>query len=329
MTEIAGATSTYEVDRGNREDLWDVISNISPMDRPFTSNIPRIKAKATRHDWLADSLATASSNKHLEGDVTSFSTAIAVTKLANTCQILKKAFVITGTQEAVDKAGRKSEIKYQLQKAGNELLRDLEWTCLSTQIGSVGSQTVVRNMAGAEAWIPSTDNSGNGVRGGGGDSSGSTAAYTSPGGGVVTGGTNTALTSTGLLTALGLAWADGGDVDTIMTNTFQRKGIKGFGNLATNQIQLNKSGEAAKIVDSVEVYVSDFGKHKLVLNRFMSQETVLCLQMDKWAIAELRPMFTETLAKTGDGEARHIIWEGTLVCRNPNASAKISDCTTA
>jgi hypothetical protein len=329
MVEIAGATSTYDQSAANREDLWDIISNISPMERPFTANIARVKAKATRHDWLTDGLATATTNKHLEGDVTSFTTATTITKLSNTCQILKKAFVITGTQEAVDKAGRKSEIKYQLQKAGNELLRDLEFACLSTQVGSAGSQTVIRQMAGAEAWIPSTDNSGNGVRGGGADSSGSTAAYTSPGGGVVTGGTNTALTSTGLLTALGLAWTDGGNPDTIMTNTFQRSKIKGFGNLATNQIQLNKSGEAAKIVDSVEVFISDFGKHKLVLNRFMSNETVLCLEMDKWAVAELRPMFTETLAKTGDGEARHIIWEGTLVCRNPDASAKVSDCTTA
>jgi hypothetical protein len=328
MTEIAGATSTYDMSASNREDLWDVISNISPMDRPFTQNIERIRAKATRHDWLTDSLNSASSNKQLEGDVTSFSTAVAITKLSNTCQIMKKAFVVTGTQEAVDKAGRRSEIKYQLQKAGNELLRDLEWTALSAQVGSAGSQTVARAMAGAEAWIPSTDNSGNGVRGGAADSSGSTAAYTSPGGGAVADGTNTTLSSTGLLTALGLAWTDGGDVDTIMTNTFQRSRIKGFGNLATNQIQLNKSGEAAKIVDSVEVYLSDYGKHKLVLNRHLRPETVMCFQMDKWALAELRPMFTETLAKTGDGESRHIIWEGTLVCRNPDASAKISDCTT-
>jgi hypothetical protein len=326
MTEIAGATSTYETDRGNREDLWDVISNISPMDRPFTQNIDRIRAKATRHDWLTDSLATAAANKHLEGDVTSFTTAMTMTKLSNTTQILKKAFVITGTQEAVDKAGRRSEIKYQLQKAGNELLRDLEFACLSAQVGSAGSQTVARQMAGAEAWIPTADNGGNGVTN---STEGSTAAYTSPGGGVVTDGTNSALTSTNLLTALGYSWTDGGDVDTILTNTFQRGVIRGFGNLATNQIQLNKSGEAAKLIDSVEVYVSDFGKHKLVLSRHLRQDTVLCLTMDKWALAELRPMFTETLAKTGDGEARHIIWEGTLVCRNPDASAKVQDCTTA
>jgi hypothetical protein len=72
-----------------------------------------------------------------------------------------------------------------------------------------------------------------------------------------------------------------------------------------------------------------YGKHKLVLNRFMRPETVMCFQMDKWALAELRPMTTETLAKTGDGEKRHVLWEGTLVCRNPNSSAKVSDCTTA
>jgi hypothetical protein len=324
MAQVTGTTDSYQ-QSGLREDLWDVISNISPMERPFTSNIDRISAKARTHSWLTDSLASATSNKHIEGDDTTYTTAVTVTTLSNTCQIMKKSFIVSGTLEAVDKAGRKSEIKYQLKKAGQELLRDLEWTALSPQVGTAGGSGTARQMAGAEAWIPSSDNSGNGYR----MSSGSTAAYSSPGGGVVTDGANAALTSTALLTALEYAWVDGGDVDTIMTNTFQRKAIRGFGNLATNQIQLNKSGEGTKLVDSVEVYVSDYGKHKLVLNRFMRPETVMCFQMDKWALAELRPLTTETLAKTGDGEKRQVLWEGTLVCRNPNASAKVSDCTTA
>jgi len=328
MAQVTGTTDSYQ-QAGLREDLWDVISNISPMERPFSSNIDRITAKARVHDWLTDSLAAASSNKQIEGDDTTYVTAVTVTKLSNTCQILKKSFIVSGTLEAVDKAGRKSEIKYQLMKAGNELLRDLEFTLVGNQVATAGGSGTARQMAGVEAWIPSTDNSGNGVRGGGGDSSGSTAVYASPGGGVVTDGTNTALTSVGLLTALGLAWDDGGDVDTIMTGRFQRSKIRTFGNLATNQIQLNKSGEAAKLIDSVEVYVTDYGKHKLVLNRFMRNEVALCLQMDKWALATLRPMNTEKLAKTGDAEKHHVIMEATLVCRNPNASAKVSDCTTA
>jgi len=253
MAQATGTTDSYQ-QAGLREDLWDVISNISPMERPFTSNIDRISAKARTHEWLTDSLATASSNKHIEGDDTTFTTAVTVTKLANTCQILKKAFIVSGTLEAVDKAGRKSEIKYQLKKAGQELLRDLEWAAMSPQNGTVGGSGTARQMAGAEAWIPSSENGGNGFR----LSSGSTAAYSSPGGGVVSDGTNVALTSTALLTSLEYAWLDGGDVDTIMTNTFQRKAIRGFGNLAQNQIQLNKSGEAAKLIDSVEVYISDW-----------------------------------------------------------------------
>jgi len=175
MAQVTGTTDSYQ-QGGLREDLWDVISNISPMERPFTSNIDRITAKARTHEWLTDSLATASSNKQIEGDDTTFTTAVTVTKLANTCQILKKSFIVSGTLEAVDKAGRKSEVKYQLMKAGNELLRDLEWTLLSPQQATVGGSGTARQMAGAEAWIPSTDNSGNGVRGGNADSSGSTAA---------------------------------------------------------------------------------------------------------------------------------------------------------
>lgn len=328
MAQVTGTTDSYR-QAGLREDLFDVISNISPMERPFTANIKRIKANARTHEWLGDTLAAASSNKQIEGDDTTFTTAVTVTRFANTCQIMKKSFIVSGTLEAVDKAGRKSEVKYQLMKAGNELLRDLEWAALSPQVGSAGGSGTARQMAGAEAWIPSTDNSGNGVRGGNADSSGSTAAYSSPGGGVVTDGTNTTLSSTGLLTALGLAWDDGGEPDTIMTNRFQRNKIRGFGNLATNQIQLNKGGEAAKLIDSVEVYVSDFGKHKLVMNRFMRQETVLCLEMEKWALATLRPMKTEQLAKTGDAEKHQVIMEATVVCRNPDANAKVSDCTTA
>ena len=328
MAQVTGTTDSYR-QSGLREDLWDVISNISPMERPFTQNIERVKAKATTHSWITDSLATATSNKQIEGDDATFATAVTVTKLSNTCQILRKTFLVSGTLESVDKAGRASEVKYQLMKAGNEILRDLEWAALSPQIGSAGGSGTARQMAGAEAWIPSTDNNGNGVRGGNANSSGSTAAYTSPGGGVVTDGTNTTLTSTGLLTALGLAWDDGGEVDTILTGKFQRNIIRGFGNLATNNITLNKGGEAVKLVDSVEVYVSDYGKHKLVLSRFMRPETVLCLDMSKWAMATLRPLSTESLAKTGDAEKRMMLMEATLVCRNPDASAKVSDLTTA
>ena len=53
MAQVTGTTDSYQ-QGGLREDLWDVISNISPMERPFTSNIDRITAKARTHEWLTD-----------------------------------------------------------------------------------------------------------------------------------------------------------------------------------------------------------------------------------------------------------------------------------
>lgn len=324
MAIPAGTTDTYE-QVGQREELHDVISNISPMDRPFTSNISRMSGKATYTTWLKDSLAAAALNAQLEGDDASFATSVTVVKLGNYQQIHRKAFVISGSLEAVDKAGRKSEVKYQLMKAGKELMRDIEFAALGMQESSEGGAGTARQMGGAASWIPSSENGGNGYR----MSSGSTAAFASGKTGVVTPGTNVTLTSTALLTALGYAWDDGGEVDTILTGKHNRGLIRSFGNLATNQIQLNKSGEGVKLIDSVEVYVTDYGKHKLVLSRFQDEENVFCFDMATWGLSYLRPVSQEVLAKTGDGEKRMLIAECTLVCRNPDANAKIQDLTTA
>jgi hypothetical protein len=325
MAQVAGTTDTYD-QAGLREELHDVISNISPMDRPFTSNIDQVSGKARYTEWLKDSLAAAALNAQIEGDDASYTTAVTVTRLGNYQQIFRKSFIVSGTLDAVDKAGRKSEVKYQLMKAGKELMRDIEFAALGMQQSSAGgSGTARRIMGGAASWIPTTDNSGNGER----MSAGSTAAFASGITGTVTAGTNVTLTSTALLNALGYAWDDGGETDTILTGKFNRKIIRTFGNLATNQIQLNKSGEAAKLIDSVEVYVTDFGKHKLVLSRFQDEENVFCFDMKTWAMSYLRPVMTETLAKTGDAEKRMLIAEATLVCRNPDANAKVQDCATA
>jgi len=324
MAEAAGTTTTYD-QAGLREELHDVISNISPMDRPFTSNIGTLSGKARFTEWLKDDLASAALNAQVEGDEASFTTAVTVTRLGNYQQIFRKAFIISGTLDSVDKAGRKSEVKYQLMKAGKELMRDIEFSALGMQESSAGGASTARQMGGVGSWIPTSENGGNGYR----MSAGSTAAFASGVTGVVTPGTNVTLTSTALLTALQYAWVDGGETDTILTGPHNRKIIRTFGNLATNQIQLNKSGEAATLIDSVEVYVTDYGKHKLVLSRFQDEENVYCLDMKTWALSYLRPVSQHTLAKTGDAEKRMLIAEATLVCRNPDANAKVQDLTTA
>ena len=105
------------------------------------------------------------------------------------------------------------------------------------------------------------------------------------------------------------------------------RGIRKDDEIVCSCKRLQAAERRVKINDLHGTY--RYGKHRLVMNRFMRPETVLCLQMDKWALATLRPMKSEELAKTGDGTKHQVIMEATLVCRNPNASAKVSDCTTA
>ena len=108
---------------GNREDLTDLISNIAPTETPFYSMVPRVKARMTKHEHQTDSLAAPASNRNLEGDDSAVNTAVPTTRVFNFTQIFKKTIQVSGTQEVVDKAGRDSEIAYQLMKRGKEIKR--------------------------------------------------------------------------------------------------------------------------------------------------------------------------------------------------------------
>jgi hypothetical protein len=83
----------------------------------------KVKAKAVNHEWQTDELAAAASNANIEGDDSSTNTAVPTVRLNNYCQIFKKTIQVSGTQESVNKAGRDSEIAYQLMKRGKEIKR--------------------------------------------------------------------------------------------------------------------------------------------------------------------------------------------------------------
>ena len=53
---------------GMREDLSDVIYNISPTDTPIMSSIGKTSATAVYHEWQTDSLSAATTaNAAVEG----------------------------------------------------------------------------------------------------------------------------------------------------------------------------------------------------------------------------------------------------------------------
>lgn len=298
---------------GNREDLSDVIYNISPTDTPFQAAIDKNKANAVLHEWQTDALAAAAQNAQLEGDdIATLGAVTPTSRVANRCQIAYKTVIVSGTQDAVSKAGRKKEIVYQLMLRSKELRRDMEFDLTNNQAPVVGNSTTARALRPLCSWYST-----NVQRGATGSSGSSTTAATD--------GTQRALTETLLKTALQQAWTAGGDPDMVMVGAFNKTVISGFsGSNTRTQDTSNK-----KLVAAIDVYVSDFGTHKIVANRFSRARDVHVLDTSMWAVSTLRPMQTVDLAKTGDATKGMVLAEYTLESRQEASSAIVADCTTS
>jgi len=297
---------------GNREDLSDMIYNISPTETPFMGAIGKTTASAVLHEWQTDALAAAGANAQLEGDETSFGAVTATSRLGNRCQISSKSVVVSGTQDEVKKAGRTREMTYQLMLRSKELRNDQEFTLTNNQAPVVGNSTTARALRPLCSWYTTNDSRG----ASGADGSTTTAA---------TDGTQRALTESLCKTVMQNVWTAGGDVDMWMTGAFNKTVISGFsGNHTRTQDTVNK-----KLVTALDVYASDFGTHKIVANRFSRSRDLHMLDTSMWAMAVLRPTKTYDLAKTGDATKALVLTEYTLEARNEAASGIVADLTTS
>jgi hypothetical protein len=320
MAQVSGTTDSYDI-VGIAEDVEDAIFMISPTDTPLLTMAKRKTATATNHQWQTDSLAAAGANRQIEGDDASYTTASPTVMLSNRTQISRKTVIVSRTADKVKKYGRARELARIVTKQGKEIKRDVEYALVRDQASSVGGSATARSSAGLESMI-----SGNRVL------STSSTAGTTPGysGGdwaAPTDGTaTTTLTEAFLKTALEAAWVDGGDPGTIMSNTFQKKMASAFvGASAYDGFQGPQGKTQGAIIGAVDVYVSDFGSHKWVLNRYMKTTTVFCLDPEFISVAWLDPFKLHDLAKTGDAEKKMLIGEFTLVNDNPDAHSKLQD----
>lgn len=321
MAQATGTTDSYDL-VGLAEDVEDVIFNISPTETPFLTMAKRKKATATLHQWQTDSLSAAAANRAIEGDDSTYATASPTTMLSNYTQISKKTVMVSGTADAVRKYGRKEEFAYQIAKRGKELKRDIELALVTNQASSAGGSGTARSSAGIESMIT------NRVLGTG-NTTGTTPGYASGTWSAPTDGTATAMTEGDLVSALELAWQDGGDPGTIMVNSALKRKIATFGGANKfSGVQVNQGRTAqAVVIGGVDLYISDFGEHKVVLNRYMRAGTLLCLDKEYMSVAFLRPIKFEERAKTGDATRGEILTEYTLVAENPDAHSKIMSVT--
>ena len=316
MAQPSNTFDSYDAN-GIREDLENVIYNISPEETPFYSSLKKVKATNTYHEWQTDSLRSSADNKHIEGDDTTASAMTGTSRLGNYTQIFKNAVTIPDTDEGLDKAGRSAEMAYQTLKIAKEQKLDIEKALFSSNARVSGSATVARELAGAPAWMKSNiTNAGTG-----------NAAPTGDGTDTRTDGTQTAFTQADFDSAMQSVWSNGGRPDSVYLSAYQMNIALGFtGN--NNQRSAVQAGDK-KVVKSLDVYVTPWGTVEFTPTRENRGRDVFIMQNDMWCCAALRPTKNTALAKTGDSTKRQVLTELTLICKNEAASAMVVDCSTS
>ncbi len=311
----ANRKTTYD-SPANREDLVDIVYNVDPWDCPFITRIPSTSATAVLHEWPIDSLRAAnSSNAILEGEEATINASVNPLRRTNYVQLLNETAMVSNTQEHVMQAGVDDEMDYQLVKKTKELRRDLETICLGNQAKAAGDKTTnPRNLASVQSWIATNYQQATGATGG--------AAPTGDGSDTRTSATGAGtFDETKFQDAASAAWDSGGNPDMVLLDAAQKKIFSTFTGNATRF----KGAEDKQLVATIDIYDGDFGEYEVVPDRFIDAEYVALLETSMWALAELQPLYSEPLAKTGNAEKQLLVWEATIEARNEKASACVAD----
>ena len=300
MAIVTNTFTTFDA-KGIREDLSNIITNIAPEETPYMSNIRKESISNSLFEWQTDTLAAAATNKQLEGDdVTSFDSVTATVRLQNYAQISRKTIVLSATEETVNKAGRKSELAYQIAKRSSELKRDQEFTFLNGAIAAAGNTTTARGTASLQAFIKTNVDM---------QTNGSSPSYTTLPNSSRTDGNVRTFTETILKNVIQQVWTAGGTPKILMVGPVNKQRVSGFAGIASSRFNIDGGARPATIIGAADIYVSDFGNVSVIAQRFQRERDAFVIDPEYAGVVTLRPYQQIELAKTGDAEKRMLIVE--------------------
>lgn len=296
-----GTFQTYAA-VGNREDLIDIITNISPTDTPVLSMTGSGRAENTLHEWQTDALKSPTAVARVEGEDAIIKTISATSRLNNYTQIIDNAFIVSETQEAVTAAGRSSESGYQTQKAMKELANDIEYAFVVNSASASGASATARQLKGLAGWVTTN---------------------------ISTATANRTFTSNLMDALLKTIWLAGGKPDVILTGGTQKIAMTNTTNFPG--ITKNVQAEVGAYKNFVDIYQGGIGGSlRVVTSTIMGNSLdnqVFALQMDKFRKAWLRPIKKTMLGRTGDGQKYQIVAEVTLESLQEKASGVLKNLT--
>jgi hypothetical protein len=321
MAIVSNTFLTYSA-KGIREDLSNVITNIAPEETPFMSNIGRESVSNTLFEFQTDTLAAAAANAQLEGDdVGTYDAVVATVRVQNYCQISRKTIVLSATEEVVNKAGRRSELAYQIAKRGSELKRDQEFIMLQNTGAVAGDSTTARKTASTLAFLKTNIDYDT--------TNGANPTYTTLPNAARTDGTVRTFTETILKNVIQKVWTAGGTPKILMVGPVNKQRVSGFTGIASSRFNIDGGAKPATLIGAVDIYVSDFGNVSVIANRFQRERDAYVLDPDYAKMVVLRPYQQIELAKTGDADKRMLLVEYGLKILAENAHGLAADLVTS
>jgi hypothetical protein len=314
----SGTYQTYTA-VGRREDLTDVIYDISPQKTPFMSSIGKGTAEQKNHEWQTDILAAADgTNKVIEGDDPSNDSATPTVRLGNYTQLMDKVIQVASSNRVGSKAGRGDELSYQRTKRIKEIKRDMEARLTGNYASAAGAAGTARECAGFEAWIQTNYSRGTG---------GSSTAFSGGIQAAATDGTQRAFDESMLKAVLASCADNGGEPSLVLLGSFNKQAASSFEGIAAQR--RDTGDKRATIVAGADVYVSDFGQVSMVYSQFSRTRSALVVDPEMWKLCYYQPFKVEDLAKTGHSDRQLLSVEFTLEACNEKSSGVVADLTTS
>jgi hypothetical protein len=305
---LAFGLQTYD-DSVRREDLIDIITDVSPDDNPLGTMLARATARQTLHEWPEDYISRPTSvSGAIEGAAATYSDLTQPSRRINITQVISQTFRVSGTERAVDVAGMADPYDYQAGKALREWKNQQEFSLVQGVLAS-GSSGVARQMAGLNSVL--------------------TSHYTNRNSG-------TSLSETEFNSMVKESWDDVGsdDVfDLVLVPFGLKQKISTF--TAGNTRYVDASDK--RLTRPVMVYESDGGVHRIMAHKDVPSASTtpgpmfMGIKEDKFKIAYLkgREPKRENLAKDGDRENGQIVGEVTLEYLAERTSVRRSGYNTA
>jgi len=292
------ATTTY-AQKGRKQELSDIVDNISPKTTPFQAMIGSTPVKSKLFEWTEEALSNPKDNAAVEGADAGEGDDNILAEKQNYTQIFTKTVKLTGTSQANQLAGNVQTMAHQVALRAAELKKDIEYAYLGTgQIANAGSSAAARRTAGYQAQASTVVD------------------------------LDGPLTEDALEDVLLTIMEAGGTPDVVMAHP---RLISALARTVSGDRIREATDVSSKLNTKVVKFISNAGEVEFHPNLFCKWDTasktgdVMVFDSSKWDECVLRPYKVEELAKTGDSDAKLLVVEKGLKCRASKSAGLITN----